>query len=451
MSAVETFSPEEIEVQNSLQICMESLFDPETFEKDGFPHELFDQLRPFGDVIEQKRGAYGDPEQSVHHAIGYEAARDILSNSNFITSPNTAFPFDVPKEGIEVVKDMILNQDGRVHQRHRSEVSKAMTPGKIKTNEHYQMVTDWVDEVLTEAVENGEIDFVDIASRAPYEVTFALIDAPQDQREMLANALDKIGNFGAEDQTTEEDSEAKKAAGDIFLYAITRMGAENHTEGSLLEGMVNMYINEMVGEPEKEAKLLDRMQSLSDEQQADLGMKIGSYILLLGVAGTDTTKNATTLGEKLLMENAEQANKMYDDLELLKNTVEEIIRHTSPVMAFRRTLSKDAKDSVIVGGQEIKPGEQAIVWFPAANHDPNQFPNPHEFDIERPNANEHLAFGKNEHFCPGNNLARHMMTILFTRMVERGIRFEPNGDLVRNTSAFIDGAKSLPVKTVSGE
>jgi cytochrome P450 len=177
----------------------------------------------------------------------------------------------------------------------------------------------------------------------------------------------------------------------------------------------------------------------SDGQKLNDG-EIFLMFLLLIIAGNETTRNATSGGILAMMNNPDQRQRLLDDPSLIPSAVEEVVRWTSPVMHFERVATKDTE----IGGQPIKEGDEVTLWYPSANRDESMFENPQTFDVGR-NPNEHIAFGKGEHFCLGANLARLELRVMFEELLKRIPDMELAGDPVRLRSNFIGGIKRMPV------
>jgi len=129
------------------------------------------------------------------------------------------------------------------------------------------------------------------------------------------------------------------------------------------------------------------------------------------------------------------------DRSLLDAAVEEIVRWVSPVMAFRRTATRD----VVLAGRQIREGDSVCLWYGSANRDETMFEDPDRFDVGR-TPNEHLGFGIGPHFCLGANLARLEIRIMFERLLERLPDIQLAGPVERLRSNFINGIKHMPVR-----
>jgi cholest-4-en-3-one 26-monooxygenase len=141
------------------------------------------------------------------------------------------------------------------------------------------------------------------------------------------------------------------------------------------------------------------------------------------------------------LDHPDQYEEVVADPSLIPNATEEILRWASPVMYFRRNVTKDTE----VRGQHIKAGDKVSIWYVSANRDEDVFPDPFQFDIHR-SPNDHVAFGGGgPHFCLGANLARLEIRALFEEMAKRVPRVRRVGEPDRLRSNFIGGIKHLPV------
>ncbi len=140
----------------------------------------------------------------------------------------------------------------------------------------------------------------------------------------------------------------------------------------------------------------------------------GSWLLII-VAGNDTTRNSLSGGLRLLERFPEEKAKVMADRSLIPNMCHEIVRMVSPVMYMRRT----ALNNVELRGQTIAKGEKAVMWYGAANRDPDVFTDPDRFDVTRANADKHLAFGMGAHVCMGQRIANMQLNAAYTQIFDR--------------------------------
>ena len=166
------------------------------------------------------------------------------------------------------------------------------------------------------------------------------------------------------------------------------------------------------------------------------------FVLMLSVAGNETTRNLLSGGVKLLMEHPKQRQEMVDDPSLIPNALEEMLRIVTPVNYMRRTAVEDCE----VRGVKIKAGDKLAICYASANRDEDIFEDPHTFDIHRKNARDHVAFGIGEHFCLGANLARLEIRVIFEEVLGRIADMQIDGAYRKLQSNYINGVKEMQVR-----
>ncbi len=179
-------------------------------------------------------------------------------------------------------------------------------------------------------------------------------------------------------------------------------------------------------------------EPLSDEELQDL-----LHQLITG--GFETTTAALGTGLWLLIRYPDQMAKLRADRSLLNNFIDESLRFDSPVAGLWRT----ATCPTVVGDTDIPQGAAVMVRYAAANRDAAKFENPATFNIERPNAKDHVAFGWGNHFCVGAWLARAELRCAFTALLDRLDEIElarPLDDLPHEFSFMLRPLKELPIR-----
>jgi cholest-4-en-3-one 26-monooxygenase len=233
---------------------------------------------------------------------------------------------------------------------------------------------------------------------------------------------------GADDPEYQSDDpdEATTAVMELYMYA-AGLGELRRAEpkDDVVTKLINAEING---------------DSLSQEE-------FELFILLLAVAGNETTRNATAQGMIALMQHPEELAKLRSDPgRYIDGAVEEILRWATPVMHFRRTAMKDLE----LRDKVIRTGDKVVMWHISANRDEEVFEDPFRFDIERA-PNDHIAFGGGgAHFCLGTNLARMELRLIFHEVVSRLDDIAFAGDIERLRSNFIGGVKHIPIAFTPG-
>lgn len=316
---------------------------------------------------------------------------------------------------------MLIDLDPPEHARLRQLVSRGFTPKVIRSMDgHFR---DVAARIIGEAVASGTFDFVtDIAAELPLFAIAELLGVPTEDRHKVfkwSNAM--VGSNDPEYQGPE----------DMAATAMTEL---------------YMYANELAAARKIEPKqdiITTLLEADGDQQLSEHEFDL--FVLLLSVAGNETTRNATAQGMLAFLEHPDQwALLKSDPAKYLDGAIEEVLRFGTPVMQFRRTATSDME----LHGQQIKEGEAIVMYYISANRDEDVFPDPDRFDITR-SPNPHLAFGGGgPHHCLGVTLARLEMRIMFEQLIEQVDHFELVEPPSRLRSNFIHGIKHLQVTAV---
>jgi cholest-4-en-3-one 26-monooxygenase len=381
------------------------------------PHDIFTELR--------QRPPYWQDEPGGPGYWNFTRYDDVVlinkDNQTYSSQRRTALIHEMPEEQLEQQRMMMLNMDPPLHTRYRLLVNKGFTPrmvGQLEDNARRM-----TGQILDRAMEKGEFDFVtDVAAELPLQVIADLMGVPQEDRHKVFDWSNRmVGSEDPEYQGAPE--EAQMASMELFAYchALTEQKKADPAEDLM--------------------SILTRVE-VDGEGLSEL--EIDLFFLLLAVAGNETTRNLMAHGMLALLENPDQYKELVADPLLVPSAAEEMLRWGSPVMHFRRTLTKDTE----INGFPVKEGDKVVIWYISANRDESVFTDPFRFDIHR-NPNPHVAFGGGgPHFCLGANLARLEIKVMFDEIVRRLPGLQLAGPVERLRSNFINGIKHLPV-TVS--
>ncbi|MEU8790376.1 cytochrome P450 [Streptomyces sp. NPDC048643] len=340
--------------------------------------------------------------------------------SSFLNTAVIRFNERIQREQIEVQRLIMLNMDPPEHTRVRQIVQRGFTPRAIRSLEDAlrDRAGSIVANALAQAGPDGAFDFVtQVACELPLQAIAELIGVPQEDRVKIFDWSNKMVAY--------DDPE----------YAITEeIGADSATE--LISYAMNMAADR------KQCPAKDIVSTLvAAEDEGNLASdEFGFFVLLLAVAGNETTRNAITHGMHALLTHPDQWD-LYKR-ERPRTTAEEIVRWATPVVAFQRTATQDTE----LGGQRIAKGDRVGIFYSSANHDPEVFENPEDFDITR-DPNPHLGFGGGgPHFCLGKSLATLEIDLIFNAIADAMPDLRLSGDPRRLRSAWLNGVKELQVR-----
>jgi cytochrome P450 family 142 subfamily A polypeptide 1 len=184
----------------------------------------------------------------------------------------------------------------------------------------------------------------------------------------------------------------------------------------------------------------DRLGEMEQLSEQELLM----FCVLLMVAGNETTRNAIAGGLRAFTLFPEQRALLREDPELIDSAVEEIVRWTSPVLNFVRTVTAP----VTLAGTDLRPGDRVLLLYQSANRDETVFERPDEFRIDR-SPNPHLAFGIGPHYCLGANLARMEIKVVFQELFRRLpdiAAVDPAAMPERHPSSFVAALQRMPAR-----
>jgi cytochrome P450 len=165
-------------------------------------------------------------------------------------------------------------------------------------------------------------------------------------------------------------------------------------------------------------------------------------ILLLLLAGNDTTRHSITGGALFLDVNPHQRGLFYSDTRLTQSCISEMIRYQTPVAHMRRTATEDIE----FRGKKIKKGDKIILWYASGNLDADEIQQPDHFIVNRKKYDHHLAFGTGVHRCIGKNIAILQMRLLWEELIKRGLIINVLAPPVRIRSNIVNGYSSLLVE-----
>jgi cholest-4-en-3-one 26-monooxygenase len=369
--------------------------------------------------VAQRRGSAGFDDDGYWAVTRHADVMAVSKNPEvFSSSENTAlirFQEGIPRESIDMQRIILLNMDPPEHTRMRGIVSRGFTPRAI--NSLRQVLAERAERIVRGALENGTGNFVtDVAAELPLQAISDLIGVPQEDRGKVFTWSNQM--VGYDDRPPGEEEVGQMAAIEILGYSMTM--AEERRKCPR-EDIVTKLINAEIDG-----------HALSDDE-------FGYFVLMLAVAGNETTRNAISHGMLAFLDNPEQWELF--KAERPETASDEIVRWATPITVFQRTATQDT----VLGGQEIKAGQRVGLFYRSANFDEEVFDHPERFDILR-NPNPHLGYGGyGTHYCLGANLAKLEIQLIFDAIATHMPGIRKAGDPTRLRSGWINGIKELPV------
>ena len=393
--------------------------DPDLYAE-RVPLEEFAELRRTAPLWwnpqPNSRAPFGDDGLWV--ASRHEDVRAVsLDAETFSSWENGAivrFGDDMTRDQIEMQRLIMLNMDPPEHTKVRRIVSRGFTPRAVEALR--DRLRDRAGRIVAAARESGGGEFVtEVACELPLQAIAELLGVPQEDRGKLFSWSNQMLGYDDPDYHAGEVDARLELLRDATAMAEERQKCPmNDIVTKLIEADVDGH-------------------ALSQDE-------FGFFVILLAVAGNETTRNAITHGMIALLDDPEQWQLYKAERPL--TAVDEIVRWSTPVTSFQRTATRDTE----VGGRPVRKGERVGLFYASANHDADVFTDPHRFDVMR-DPNPHLGFGGNgPHYCLGANLARMEIELIFNAIADEMPGITRTGEPRRLRSAWINGIKELPVR-----
>jgi cholest-4-en-3-one 26-monooxygenase len=407
-----------------MQLTDINLLDRDRFTE-GVPHEWFTFLRNEAPV-------YRHPEPDGPGFWVVTKYDDVVT----VGRDGATYSSDQKRGGVVQIEgrpedyqfeqggNLMLTMDAPEHTRYRKLVNRGFTPRRMRMLEPH--IRELSNKILDEVIEGGTCDFVvDVAAELPLQVIAEMIGVPHEDRHKVFEWSNRM--IGSEDpEYSVSAEEVQTAQIEMFMYA-NQLAAERreNPQDDIITALLEAEVDG------------DRLSE----------MDFNLFFLLLAVAGNETTRNSISHGIRAFCDNPDQYQLLVEDPSRAKLAAEEVVRWASPVMYFRRNVTKDTE----LHGQEFKAGDKVTIWYISANRDEDVFDDPFTFDITR-DPNEHVGFGGGgPHHCLGANLARMEIYVLLEEMARRIPTIELIGEVQPLRSNFIAGIKHMPVKFPAGK
>jgi cytochrome P450 len=387
------------------------------------PVPFYDELRALGPLVKGRANYL-----TADHALGHELLRSddfrVVNMGSNLPAPLRWLELRTRNDLLHPLQaPSLLAVEPPDHTRYRKTVSAVFTSRAVAALRERveQTAADLLNEL---ADESGVVDIVGrYCSQLPVAIISDILGVPEQDRrrilefgELAAPSLD-IGLPWRQYRRVQEG-----IAGFNFWLA-------DHLR-QLRRAPSDNLMSQLIQTAESGAA---ETQLNETELQAIAGLVLA--------AGFETTVNLLGNGIRMLLDAPEHLDTLRQRPDLWPNAVEEILRLESPVQLTARV----PHNGVELAGRRIKRGELVVVYLAAANRDPSVFPDPHRFDIERPNAGKHLAFSGGRHFCLGAALARAEGEVGLRTFFERFPDVRAAGTGSRRDTRVLRGWSRLPV------
>lgn len=382
----------------------------------------FDMQDPFAfyEWARAEHPVFYSDEIGYHVVTRYADVKAVFDNWQVFASDNAQAPVrPMCAEGKEIMRQggftAYSGLSARVppdHTRIRKIAQTCFGPRRFKAIE--PQIREIVTKAIDALIDNGKADFFsEFAYDVPALVLFKLVgipdsDVPKVKSWALSRALLTWANLTDEEQ---------------LPHARNMVDYWNYCQ-ALVKARYDMPSDDLPGD------LVRLKQEGADISDAEIAGVLYSVLF----AGHETTTSLMANGLRELLTYRKNWEALVADKALIPGTVEEILRFSPSIMAWRRRATQDTE----IGGVKIPANSNILVIMSSANRDDSVFERPDEFDIRRTNARNHLSFGYGIHFCLGQQLAKLeygvMLEELTRRLPDMRLKQDQSFDFVRNIS-----------------
>lgn len=365
------------------------------------PYAFFEAVRAHGPV-------WQPPGKDYLIVTGFAEFLEVMRNSTdfsaIIGLQGAALPLPFEPEGSDLTSqieenrlqfhggDLLVNLDDMPHANMRALVNTLFTPSRLKANELH--MADYADRMVREAVAKGSVDLVgEIATPFVTWVVADMLGVPDEDRQMFMDAIAAAPCPG--------NLEGDKALDDAD-HPFMAMGG--HFAG---------YVFDRLANPQQ-----DVLSELANATYPDGTKPAPEDIIKLGMfmfgAGQDTSAKLLTNAMRYITDIPGMQEQLRADPSLIPALLEEVLRLEGSTKQTARLARRDT----VIGGRPVKAGTKVLLAIAAANRDPNRWPEPDTFIMNRPKIKEHVAFGRSAHTCAGAPLARAEVRVILEKFFE---------------------------------
>jgi cholest-4-en-3-one 26-monooxygenase len=348
------------------------------------------------------------------HADVKEVSRRSDVFSSWQNGAIPTWPKEMTRESVELQRSVMLNMDAPHHTRLRKIISRGFTPRAIGRLENE--LAERAQNIAKNAAASGSGDFVEqVSCELPLQAIAGLLGVPQQDRDKLFRWSNEM--TGGEDPEY-ADIDPAQSSMELIMYAMAM--ADERGKNPTDDIVTTLIQADLDGE------------KLSDDE-------FGFFVIMLAVAGNETTRNSITHGMIAFANNPDQWELFKKDRP--STAADEIVRWATPVTAFQRTANEDTE----LSGVQIKKGQRLVMSYRSANFDEEVFDEPYSFNILR-DPNPHVGFGgTGAHYCIGANLARMTINLIFNAVADHMPDLSSISEPERLRSGWLNGIKHWEV------
>ena len=408
-------------------VTLPDLADPATYDR-GIPHGAFADLRATSGLVRNPDGPWGSGFWSVTRLD------DLVSVSRdpqtFSSAVGHIQIYDVDEDVIDARASMI-DLDPPIHTRLRRLVSSAFTPKHVQ--DYVGDVRRRIGERLDALEAAGGGDWVaEVAAPIPIGVISALMGVPEADHDLMIEMTDHLVEGTS---STELDPGAygnTRPLRELPFNSPAAFGVEEYARRARRDRLANPTDD-----------LLTQLAHAEVDGERLSETEYARFFQLMIFAGNETTRSAMAHLALHLADHADQFDRVRSDEGLIEGAAEEVVRHASPILYFRRTATVDT----VLAGTEVRAGDKVVMWYASANFDEAHFDDPLDFEVGRPRVPGHVAFGGGgAHFCLGASLARIELVELVAEVMRRDLSMRVVGEPEMVSSNFVNGIQSLTVE-----
>jgi cholest-4-en-3-one 26-monooxygenase len=391
-----------------------------TLNLERLPVEELAELRASEPVhwVDVPGGTGGFGDKGYWLVTKHADVKEVSKRSDvFGSSPDGAIPTwpqEMTRDAIDLQKSVLLNMDAPQHTRLRKIISRGFTPRAVGRLE--DELRERAKRIAQTAAAAGAGDFVEqVSCELPLQAIAGLLGVPQEDRDKLFRWSNEMT---AGEDPEYADIDPAMSSFELITYAMKM--AEERAKNPTDDIVTTLIEADIEGE------------KLSDDE-------FGFFVVMLAVAGNETTRNSITHGMIAFSQHRKQW-ELYKK-ERPSTAADEIIRWATPVSAFQRTALEDTE----LAGVQIKKGQRVVMSYRSANFDDEVFEKPHDFNILR-DPNPHVGFGgTGAHYCIGANLARMTINLIFNAVADEMPDLKPIAEPERLMSGWLNGIKHWQV------